>query len=339
MRILLCHLLFDLGIETQPPSKMSYRYYEDLSGDSSDGGESESDDEKKRPGLSLYHQDEEEEEDTRCILFADVDCFYCQCEQLDRKLDPLRPLAIGQKHIIVTCNYAAREAGVSKLMLRDEAYRRCSHLLIVEGSDLERYRIHARKIYESFRRACQQLRPDCKIAKGSMDEMIADLSLPSSKETMDPGASEPFASHDIYVYGSGSRNNSHVMTEDQSGAQTVIYSNANCCEASLVDPVILRRLQETATLAWQIRQTILSETGFATTMGVSCNPLLSKLASGLRKPGTVNVLPPGRGARLLVQSMPLRKIPGVGSSTIKVLMPWLIQRHGQRAKSLPWTCG
>ena len=172
---------------------MSYRYYDDLSGDSSDGGgeESESDEDHGFEPASASsmvraqqaaHEDDEGE-DTRCIVHADVDCFYCQCETLDRRLDPLRPLAIGQKHIVVTCNYAARESGVTKLMLREEAYRRCPHLLIVEGSDLERYRIHARNIYESFRRTCQKLRPGSKVAKGSMDEMMADLSFFSSSST------------------------------------------------------------------------------------------------------------------------------------------------------------
>ena len=94
-----------------------------------------------------------------------------------------RPLAIGQKHIVVTCNYAARAASVTKLMLRDEAHRRCPHLLLVEGSDLERYRIHGRRIYESFRQTCQRLRPNCSVAKGSMDEMVADLTCVTSSCT------------------------------------------------------------------------------------------------------------------------------------------------------------
>ena len=46
---------------------------------------------------------------TRSIVHVDVDCFYCQCEQVDGPPDYReRPLAIGQKHIVVTCNYLAR---------------------------------------------------------------------------------------------------------------------------------------------------------------------------------------------------------------------------------------
>ena len=188
---------------------MSYRYYDDLSGDSSHGGdESESDEDGcaalgvtptcrttqqkdhsygGRVGLlddaDEFGQPNHTTDVPRCIVHADVDCFYCQCETLDRNLDPARPLAIGQKHIVVTCNYAARAASVTKLMLRDEAHRRCPHLLLVEGSDLERYRIHGRRIYESFRQTCQRLRPNCSVAKGSMDEMVADLTCVTSSCT------------------------------------------------------------------------------------------------------------------------------------------------------------
>ena len=85
---------------------------------------------------------------------------YCQCEEIDRNLrqvKPPRPLAIGQKHIIVTCNYEARKRGVKKLQLRENAMVVCPDLWIVEGSDLQRYRYHSRKVYESFRNALYEI--------------------------------------------------------------------------------------------------------------------------------------------------------------------------------------
>lgn len=342
-----------------------YRYYDDLSGDSSDGGESHSDEEEAHCFDSVESfglprtkrrssQFEDDDDDTdRSIVHADVDCFYCQCEMLDRSQDPSRPLAIKQKHIVVTCNYAAREAGISKLCLCDEAMRKCPHLLLVEGSDLERYRIHGRKIYESFRRACHELVPNGKVAKHYMDEMIADLSLPktnSIETTSSAGVaattstaidSRIACTKDVYVYGYSDNGSSHttVLTEDQSGAQTVVHA-ARVAPSTKQDPLVLQRLTETAALAFKIRERILSETGFTITMGISTNVLLAKLASGLKKPGKVNVLPPGQGAQLLVEKMPLRKIPGVGSRTIKVLVPCLTARHGERdLSSSPWTCG
>jgi nucleotidyltransferase/DNA polymerase involved in DNA repair len=99
---------------------------------------------------------------SRSILHIDIDCFYVQCEEIDRgmrdgnreELD--RPLAIGQKHIVVTCNYVARSRGVTKLMSKTDAMRICPDLRIVDGSDLRRYRTHSRSVYEAFRVAVQK---------------------------------------------------------------------------------------------------------------------------------------------------------------------------------------
>ena len=47
---------------------------------------------------------------TRCILHVDLDCFYAQVEMRRAGLPPERPLAVTQKFLVVTCNYAARAA-------------------------------------------------------------------------------------------------------------------------------------------------------------------------------------------------------------------------------------
>ena len=87
-------------------------------------------------------------------MYLQIDCFYCQCEEIDRNLrqeNPPRPIAVGQKHIIVTSNYEARKYGVKKLQSRESAMAACPQLWIVEGSDLEHYRRHSRAVYEAFR--------------------------------------------------------------------------------------------------------------------------------------------------------------------------------------------
>ncbi|KAL7567315.1 hypothetical protein ACA910_015689 [Epithemia clementina (nom. ined.)] len=122
----------------------------------------------------------------RIIVHLDVDCFYCQCEQVDGPPDYRhRPLAIGQKHIIVTSNYVARSYGVKKLQTREAAYAACPSLLILEGSDLERYRKHSRRIYLAFRQGFQNLWqsptaaneqfPKVPVRRGGMDENFADI--------------------------------------------------------------------------------------------------------------------------------------------------------------------
>lgn len=304
-------------------------YYDDLSGDSSnESTDSEGDEDicqgallagRRIDGPKLRTVNEQdpsapsvnldESKRTRIILHMDVDCFYCQCEMQDRGIPVDRPFAVGQKHIIVTCNYAARRFGVGKLESRDTAKKKCPGLLILEGSDLERYRKHARRIYESFRQACKRIHPDVSVCKGSMDEATADLTIAVRSRT------------------------SSTNTGDPERARFDASRSRECISSDL---------QSAAQMALQIRRTVLEETGFTTTLGVSVNPLLAKIGSGLKKPtGTPNILYPWDSTRLL-QPMPLRKIPGLGSRTVQALVPALA-RHGRETvlsdERRKWTCG
>jgi len=55
----------------------------------------------------------------------------------------------------------------------------------------------------------------------------------------------------------------------------------------------LQELHRAARLALKIRDRIWEETGFTISVGVSVNPLLSKIAGGLKKkPSSINILYP-----------------------------------------------
>lgn len=53
---------------------------------------------------------------------------------------------IQQKYIIVTCNYVAREMGVTKLMSVTNAVEKCPQLVLVKGEDLTHYREMSYKV-------------------------------------------------------------------------------------------------------------------------------------------------------------------------------------------------
>ena len=55
-------------------------------------------------------------------------------------------LGIQQKYIVVTCNYKAREYGVTKLMSIKDAKEKCPQLILVNGEDLTHYREMSYKI-------------------------------------------------------------------------------------------------------------------------------------------------------------------------------------------------
>lgn len=62
-----------------------------------------------------------------------------------------RPLAIQQKQIVVTCNYAAREKGLTKLQRISEAREQCPDVVVVLGEDLTRFRDVSRELYLCLR--------------------------------------------------------------------------------------------------------------------------------------------------------------------------------------------
>jgi DNA polymerase iota len=261
----------------------------------------------------------------------DVDCFYCQCECLTRGIPFDRPLAIGQKHIVVTCNYAARQLGVTKLQLREDALRSCPHLLIVEGSDLEMYRVHSRKIYQALRRLCKELHAEVSVAKGSMDEAAADLTPAVAdvilRRVQEKDTRKFVYDSSVYIY--------HDNKESSSDRNVLVYGDES---SNAEREAIIRNLHVAAHLAMRIRTAILESTGFSTTLGVSTNPLLSKMGSGIRKPGTVNVLYPWRGSRF-VRSRELRTIAGMGSRMVRSLRPCLEAHFPDRPSDFKWRCG
>eukprot|EP00899_Mesostigma_viride_P027400 jgi/Mesvir1/7845/Mv11779-RA.1 len=82
----------------------------------------------------------------RVIVHLDVDAFYAQVEEVRDPSLAGRPLAVTQKYLVVTCNYAARAQGVGKLMATTEARRRCPALVTRCGEDLTPYRAASKAI-------------------------------------------------------------------------------------------------------------------------------------------------------------------------------------------------
>jgi impB/mucB/samB family len=184
-----------------PLHAMSRNKYYDLSSDNdsddvSFGSESSNDDVFAQDDSSAAMVSGQDPLWGRTIVHLDIDCFYVQAEEIERGLRdsgrPIPPLAIGQKHIIVSkfavglsvvneecflftgfsdhflllmmmmlhsaaSNYLARSMGVKKLQSKREALETCPTLWIVDGSDLRHYRKHSRAVYQAFRLVMEEL--------------------------------------------------------------------------------------------------------------------------------------------------------------------------------------
>jgi len=90
------------------------------------------------------------------------------------------PLAVQQKHIIVTCNYEARRRGLYKLQLITEAKRLCPDVIIVLGEDISRFRDASKDLYSFL----EKFSWNRKVEKLGFDE-VGRVMLPVSRSRVD----------------------------------------------------------------------------------------------------------------------------------------------------------
>jgi DNA polymerase iota len=281
----------------------------------------------------------------RYIIHLDVDCFYCQAEEIRNPALASKPLAIGQKHIIVTSNYVARKMGVKKLQGRRDALRACPSLIIVEGSDLEPYREASRLIYSAFRAAVKELDPRNSTRKGGMDECFADITASVNNEWGSDVPSSLNYGHTrapLWIYGDDA--SAVRITEDQSGASSIsIWQNTGDIGKTWGTKEerknYIEKMLTASKVARHVQDQVKAQTSFSTTIGISSSPMLAKLASDLKKPKSCNVLYPWRSENMIA-NMPLRRIPDLGSKSLHLLTE-VLKKYNQREDcdgTEFWTC-
>ena len=250
----------------------------------------------------------------RIVAHFDVDAFYSQVEELrdPRLVD--RPMAVTQKYLIVTCNYPARSAGLSKLMSTQKAKALCPEVVLVSGEDLTPYRACAKKVRAALSRfgTCEKL---------GLDECWVDLTAEVERRIAGGGpASDPaLAGHRHSCTSRVESNNKHRPQDIRAVRDDV--SNVSTVEADVVeeDPVQERRLRVGAVVAAEAREAVRTASGLRMSAGVAHNKTLAKLISGLHKPDDQTVLPASHAARV-VEPLPVRALPGVGHSVEKELV-------------------
>ena len=128
-------------------------------------------------------------EHSRTIVHVDIDCFYAQVEMIRRPELRNVPLGIQQKHIVVTCNYVARERGVKKLAFVSDAKKKCPDLVLVNGEDLTVYREFSGKVHSLLTQRFTPL-----VERLGMDENFLDVTeLVSSRLLAVPPGSRTYS--------------------------------------------------------------------------------------------------------------------------------------------------
>src|SRR4051794_34678444 len=66
----------------------------------------------------------------RVIALIDFDCFYAQCEGVRLGLPTSQPLGVQQFLHVIATNYAARSAGLKKVVTAMEAREKCPEIVL-----------------------------------------------------------------------------------------------------------------------------------------------------------------------------------------------------------------
>ena len=108
----------------------------------------------------------------RKIIHIDMDCYYAQVEMRDNPELRDKPIAVGgegQRSVLCTCNYAARQFGVRSAMPATQAKKLCPGLLILPGR-MEVYKTISSQIRTIFSQYTDLIEPL------SLDEAYLDVS-------------------------------------------------------------------------------------------------------------------------------------------------------------------
>ncbi|XP_032371403.1 DNA polymerase iota isoform X2 [Etheostoma spectabile] len=195
------------------------------------------------------------------------------------------PLGIQQKYIIVTCNYVARDQGVTKLMSVTDAKERCPQLVLVKGEDLTHYREMSYKLTELLMSYCPL------VERLGFDENFVDIT-----HMVERRLAQTPESNNLSFKG-------HIYN----------HSSAD------VKPSDHPRLALGSHIAAELREVIHSKLGLTGCAGISTNKLLAKLVSGTFKPNQQTTLLPENISDIMGCLSSVRKVPGVGHQTAKRL--------------------
>ncbi|CAL9708149.1 unnamed protein product [Knipowitschia caucasica] len=218
----------------------------------------------------------------KVIVHFDMDCFYAQVEMLRNPALRHVPLGIQQKYIVVTCNYLAREQGLTKLMSVTEAKEKCPELVLVKGEDLTHYRELSHKVTELLVSYCPL------VERLGFDENFMDITEMVERRLQQ---------YETCTF------NGHVYSNNYSEDKAKMYP----------------WLAVGSQIAAELRESIHCNLGLTACAGIATNKLLSKLVSGTFKPNQQTTLLPEDISSIMGSLSSVRKVQGIGHQTAKRL--------------------
>jgi DNA polymerase iota len=241
--------------------------------------------------------------DARVIIQLDLDYFYAQYEASINPSLRNQPFAIQQKHIVVTCNYLARAAGVGKLQLLTDAKKACENLIIINGEDITRYRACSKRIFKHVRAL---LGGDASLVQRlGMDELWCDVTALVDAH---------LANYDQSGLG---RRKRFVLDATHGFEYDASSLAGHAIGINIGNPADLK-LQIASHLCAYLRASIFEVFSLTSSGGISTSKLMAKLVGGEHKPDSQTILFT-EAHQAYMDKIELKKIAGVGVVFLKVL--------------------
>uniref|UniRef100_A0A8D0HIY9 DNA polymerase kappa n=1 Tax=Sphenodon punctatus TaxID=8508 RepID=A0A8D0HIY9_SPHPU len=276
----------------------------------------------------------EQSRDLSCsIVHIDMDAFYAAVEMRDNPELREKPIAVGSMSMLSTSNYYARRFGVRAAMPGFIAKKLCPHLTIVP-LNFEKYG----EVSKQVREVLAEYDPNC--MPMGLDEAYLNItkylekrqnwpedkrrySIKTDNTTIN-GKQDIIAPVDLKLSDEIHSSSPILFEDDSSLAQeqtpSLLPDEEQRDKQSVTEIKSVVFGTSAEEVVKEIRFRIEQKTGLTASAGIAPNTMLAKMCSDQNKPNGQYSLPPERKAVMdFMKDLPIRKIPGIGKVTEKML--------------------
>ncbi|XP_069606310.1 DNA polymerase kappa isoform X1 [Ranitomeya imitator] len=285
---------------------------------------------------------------SRVIVHVDMDAFYAAVEMRDNPELKDKPMAVGSMSMLSTSNYLARRFGVRAAMPGFIAKKLCPALHIVPPN-FDKYRAVSKEVREIFSEYDPNFLPL------SLDEAYLDITDHLEERLAWPEERRRFvartANHDDVNSPAGVESaKAECKREEKVCTSPILFEDSptfvpdHCHDSARQDTECQEKEQENVIVfgtsaedaVKEMRFRIEQKTTLTASAGIAPNMMLAKVCSDKNKPNGQYIIPHEKQAVMdFIKDLPIRKVPGIGKVTEKMLRALGITRctdlHQQRA--------
>ncbi|XP_015507744.1 DNA polymerase kappa isoform X5 [Parus major] len=248
-----------------------------------------------------------------------MDAFYAAVEMRDNPELKDKPIAVGSMSMLSTSNYHARRFGVRAAMPGFIAKRLCPHLTIVP-LNFEKYT----KVSKEVREVLAEYDPN--FMPMGLDEAYLNITEHLEERLNWPEDRRRFFFNTESTTGICSMNMSTNFNQGEVSSSPVLFEdntspmddNLQHRDLSVENSVVFGTSAEE--VVKEIRFRIEQKTQLTASAGIAPNTMLAKMCSDRNKPNGQYRISPERLAVLdFLKDLPIRKVPGIGKVTEKML--------------------